>query len=312
MTETFLILIGLAVGLVFGGGLVFIMMWSLGGNEAMQIMKARMNKRSRLFEIIEPNGRFHFACVKRDDEAPFYNIKKYATIVPNPTTAANIMPKRGEKGLEIWECATDTPILIDLPAKLVTTRCLEICRKEYPMLNDYADHEVLSLLTTTSSELHHDCEALCRGDNEEALYDVIMDCKRMCRDVVISRSDVIFTDYKTELEEIKELLAADAVEEEEESKKGLRIKKDKPKAILVGTAKYPRSAYFIDSAAALDAMPWMNQSSVVRKGIELMEALAKQTGVKDLGWVKIMAPLLIFAAVAICMVWIVIGNGGGA
>lgn len=310
MTEMFLIIVGLAVGLVLGGGLVFVVMWSLGGSEAVQIMKARMNKRSRLFEIIEPNGRFHFACVKRDDEVPFYNIKKYATIVPNPTTAANIMPKRGEKGLEIWECATDTPILIDLPAKLVTTRCLELCRNEYPMLADYADHEVLSLLSTAPAELLHDCEAICRGEEYEALYDIIMDCRRMCRDVTISQSDVIFTDYKSELEEIKELLAADAAEEEETGKR-LRARKNKPKAILVGTAKYPRSAYFIDTAAALDAMPWTNQSSVVRKGIELMETLAKTTGTKDLGWVKVMAPLLIFAAVAVCMMWIVIGNGGG-
>lgn len=311
MTDMFLIMIGLIVGLVLGGGLVFIVMWSLGGSEAAQIMKARMMKRSRLFEITEPNGRFHFVCVKRDDEAPFYNIKKYATIVPNPTTAANIQPKRGEKGLEIWECATDTPILIDLPSKIVTVRCLEICRQEYPMLVDYADSDVLSLLTTKNSELLHDCEALC-GDDAEVLYDVILDCKRKCRDVAISGADVIFTDYHSELEELRELLAASEKEDEEESgKKRLRLrKKRQPKAILVGTAKYPRSAYFIDSAAALDAMPWTNQSSVVRKGIELMETLAKVTGTKDYGWVKVMAPLLVFAAVAVCMMWIVIGNGG--
>lgn len=143
----------------------------------------------------------------------------------------------------------------------------------------------------------------------DELYDIIVDCKRRCRDIILSEADVIFTDYHSELEELKELLAAEGPEGGK--KHSLRNLKKRPKAILVGTAKYPRSAYFIDSAAALDAMPWTHQSSVVRKGIELMEALAKVTGVKDYGWVKVMAPLLVFAAVAVCMMWIVIGNGGG-
>lgn len=172
----FLIMIGLIVGLVLGGGLVFIVMWSLGGSEAMQIVKARMSKRSRLFEIHEPNGRFHLVCVKRDDEAPFYNIKKYATIVPNPTTAANIRPKRGEKGLEIWECVPDTPLLVDLPAKIATTRCLEICREEHPELGEFSDRAILSLLTTKHTELMHDCEAVCgRGlrPSESVIHQIL-------------------------------------------------------------------------------------------------------------------------------------------
>lgn len=161
MNDILFLSMGLGVGLFLGGGLIGLVMASLGGSEAMQIMKARMMKKSRLFEILEPNGRVHFACVKRDDSKPLYDIKKYNTIVPNPTVTAGVQPKRGEKGLEIWTCMTDTPLLIDCSHEVYASKCLEICREAYPELAEFADHEILSLLSTDASDLMHDCAALC-------------------------------------------------------------------------------------------------------------------------------------------------------
>lgn len=172
MTDITLLSIGLGVGLVLGGGLIGMVMVSLGGSEAIQIMKARMNRKTRLFEIIEPNGRVHFACVKRDDVNPLYDIKKYNTIVPNPTQEPNVQPKRGEKGLEIWTCSTETPLLIDVPQEIFTKKCLDICHNAYPELKELPNETILQLLATPQEELMHDCAAIC-GRNKRPVESII-------------------------------------------------------------------------------------------------------------------------------------------
>lgn len=138
---------------------------------------------------------------------------------------------------------------------------------------------------------------------QDELYEIITDCKRMCRDVALENPKVIFTDYTTELDELEGMIAD--IEEN-----GEKSRKSKPKVISVGTAKYPKSAYFLNTAETIHSMPWSVQNATIRKAIELITALAKEQSKGDFGWVKVVAPLMIFGAVAICMVWIVIGNGG--
>lgn len=141
----------------------------------------------------------------------------------------------------------------------------------------------------------------------DELYDIITDCKRRCRDITLEEPKLVFTDYGEEIDHLESLIDEYNNLGDEEGKKQ---KKGRQMVVSIGTAKYPKSAYFLNSAKTISAMPWSVQNATVRKAIELLESLAAETGKKDLGWVKVMAPLMIFGAVAICMVWIVIGGGG--
>lgn len=156
----------------------------------------------------------------------------------------------------------------------------------------------------------------------EDLFDVITDCKHICRDLALADPKVIFTDYQPEIDELKRLIAeynelsSKEVEEEEKGKIHRLIPKRKkktgPKVIPVGTAKYPPTAYYISTPGCLDAVPYTNQSTDVRKSLEYAETLAMITNRKGMSdWLKIMGPVMIFGAVAIAIVYIVVGSGGG-
>ena len=156
----------------------------------------------------------------------------------------------------------------------------------------------------------------------EELYDIIIDCKHICRDLALTDTKVVFTDYRTEIDELQELIEAynkldhDAAEDAAEKGKrkllGKRKKKNTPKIIPVGTAKYPPTAYYISTPGCVDAIPYANQSTDVRKALEYAETLAAITNKKGMGdWLKIMGPVMIFGAVAIAIVYIVVGSGGG-
>lgn len=167
--------LGLVVGAGCGAALVLLFVVSLGGSEAMAIIKARLGKDKRLFKITEPNGRMHLIAVKRDDKNPFYQPKKYDAVIPNPNTAEKIQPLRGDKGLEIWETVTHTPLLIDVPQKLFIQKALETCREAHPELAEMKDDTLLSLLHTRPGELMHDCVAIC-GPSHRPIESCIESC----------------------------------------------------------------------------------------------------------------------------------------
>lgn len=190
--------LGLVIGLVCGAALVLLFVISLGGSEATAIIKARMGKNKRLFKIVEPSGRMHLIAVKRDDKTPFYQTKKYDTVLPNPNTAEKIQPLRGDKGLEIWEGVTQTPLLIDVPQKLFITKALEACRTAHPELAEFTDDTVLSLLHTKQGELMHDCIALC-GSRQRPLESCVDSCLAILDGRSPEEWDMVITQLENEM-----------------------------------------------------------------------------------------------------------------
>lgn len=190
--------LGLVIGLVCGAALVLLFVISLGGSEATAIIKARMGKNKRLFKIVEPSGRMHLIAVKRDDKTPFYQTKKYDTVLPNPNTAEKIQPLRGDKGLEIWEGVTQTPLLIDVPQKLFITKALEACRTAHPELAEFKDDTVLSLLHTKQGELMHDCIALC-GSRQRPLESCVDSCLAILDGRSPEEWDMVITQLENEM-----------------------------------------------------------------------------------------------------------------
>lgn len=317
--------VGFAVGLLTGCGFTAIIGISLIGKSGREFIKYKMkrNTGAKLFAVYESTGNTYLECAKKETpEHPYYTLKN-GVIAADPAMFETAKPARFEKGVEIYTCSPQTPIVIDAMSSLYLNTMVPTCRKKHPELNFLSDVELTTLIFTTDTDLIYDCDNYPitisdeeGGIDEDALIAAILDCKSICTSLtIIPRGEIVngnsASDFMQESEEI--------IRDDPEPKKGLRgiirnLFHPAKKIIIrkIGTAKYPPQMYYWNHAYAYEVMPYSHDTVIIKKIIDRMHALYAKMSKTTFRDIMPYGVLMVLGAVAIAIVYIVVSSGGAA
>lgn len=317
--------VGFAVGLLIGCGFTAMIGISLIGKSGREFIKYKMkrNKGAKLFAVHEATGNAYLECAKRETpEHPYYTLKN-GVMAADPVMFETAKPARFEKGVEIYTCSPQTPIVIDVMSTLYLNTMVPTCRKNHPELNFLSDVELTTLIFTHEADLVYDCEnysisMLDEGESmdEDAFIAAILDCKSICTSLaIIPRGEIVngsfASDFMQESEEI--------IRDDPKPKKGLRgiirnLFHPSKKIIIrkMGTAKYPPQMYYWNHAYSYEVMPYSHDTVIIKKIIDRMHALYAKMSKTTFRDIMPYGVLMVLGAVAIAIVYIVVSSGGAA
>lgn len=316
--------IGFVMGTMIGAGFAGMIGISMIGKSGREFLKYKMKrgKGAKLFSVYESTGNTYLECAtKETPEHPYYTLKN-GIIAADPTMFETAKPARFEKGVEIYTCSPQTPIVIDAASSLYLNTMVPACRNAHPELNFLSDVELTTLIFTIDVELVYDCDnypivAISSEDGESYdkndMLSAILDCKTICTNLaLVPHFNIVdgspASDFMQETEEI--------VRDDHDPKKGLRgiiwnIFRPSKKIIVkkIGTAKYPPQMYYWNHAYSYEVMPYSHDTVIIKKIIDRMHALYAKMSKTTFKDIMPYGVLMILGAVAIAIVYIVISSG---